>query len=179
MGISDKLITNPKNKSVNSSITNEELNKLFRATHEKLKNNKPFQHSDPLVSIGDKNIKVNINNEEILNVSDFSSKTKFSIEMLMHRTNKYYADYENYIQLALDILANPSFTNDEGRIDTAIKNLNELKENIKLSGHENPNITDFDRNKNEFDEIVGLLITTLENAKKTNPTTTANQFNEW
>ena len=80
LGISDKVITNPKNKSVNSSITNEELNTLLRATHEKLKNDNPFQKSDPLVSIRDKEIKVSINVKQILNVEDFNLQTKMCLK---------------------------------------------------------------------------------------------------
>jgi hypothetical protein len=182
LGISDKVITNPKNKSVNSSITNEELNTLFRATHEKLKNDNPFQKSDPLASIRDKEIKVSINDKQILNVEDFNLQTKMRLKGHMNHTNKDYTYYANHIQLALDILANTSLPNGgehiDENIDTALEKLNELKDTISLTGSNNPHIGNYDRKKTDFNKMVEHLITTLENAKKTSPNTTANQFNE-
>ena len=144
---------------------------MFRAAHEKSKNDKPFQKSDPLVSIRDKEIKVSINNKPILNIEVFERQTKILLNVYINHTNKEYENYADHIQLALNILANPSFTNGDGQIDKnidiAIKNLNELKENILLTGYKNPDITDHNRKKKEFNKIVDRLITTLENAKKT------------
>jgi len=75
LGLSSQVFSNPKNKSEKPTISNDDLNKIFREAHAKLKNDEPFQKSDPLVSLGSKEIEVSIDNELILEGKDFKNMT--------------------------------------------------------------------------------------------------------
>lgn len=165
LGIPEKTMLNLKSKSVNNSISNEELNTLFRAAHAKLKNDEPFQKSDPLVSRSSKEIEVSINNEPILKGKDFKQTTLRFFSSKMVNANKDYAEFKEYITLALDIRANPKFPADDKKIDKAVEALKKLKE-INLVGHDYPELTDYDYRKFEFNEKVDSLIMALKKATK-------------
>ena len=165
LGIPEKTMLNLKSKSVNNSISNEELNTLFRAAHAKLKNDEPFQKSDPLVSRSSKEIEVSINNEPILKGKDFKQTTLRFFSSKVVNANKDYAEFKEYITLALDIRANTKFPADDKQIDKAVEALKELKE-INLVGHDYPELTDYDYRKFEFNEKVDSLIRALKKATK-------------
>lgn len=164
LGIPEKTMSNLKNKSVKNSITNEELNTLFRATHAKFQNDEPFQKSDPLVSRSSKEIEVSINNEPILKGNDFKHTTLRFFSLKMVNANKDYTEFKDHITLALDIRANPKFPAVGEKIDKAIEALTELKE-INLVGYDYPELTDYDYRKFEFDEKVDSLIIALKKTK--------------
>jgi hypothetical protein len=127
LGISEKTFSNLKNKSMSNSITNEEINTLFRAAHAKLQNDEAFQKSDPLVSRSSKEIEVSINNEPILKGKDFKHTTLRFFSSKMVNSNKDYKEFKEYITLALDIRANPKFPADDRKIGKAVEALKELK----------------------------------------------------
>ena len=164
LGIPEKAISNLKNKSINNSITNEEINTLFRAAHAKLQNDEAFQKSDPLVSRSSKEIDVRINNEPVLKGKDFKHTTLRFFSSKMVNANKDYKEFKDHITLALDIRANPKFPSVGKEIDKAIEALKELKE-INLVGHDYPELTDYDYRKFEFNEKVDSLIVALNNAE--------------
>ena len=163
LGIPEKTMLNLKSKSVNNQISNEELNTLFRAAHAKLKNDEPFQKSDPLVSRSSKEIEVSINNEPILKGKDFKQTTLRFFSSKMVNASKDYTELKDYITLAIDIRANPKFPSVGKEIDKAIEALKELKE-INLVGHDYPELTDYDYRKFEFNEKVDSLIMALKKA---------------
>ena len=174
LGIPEKTISNLKNKSVNNSITNEEINTLFRAAHAKLQNDEAFQKSDPLVSRNSKPIEISINSEPILKGKDFKTATLKFFSSQMNYTNKDYESFKDHIALALDIRANPKFQADGKKIDQAIDALKELK-NINLLGYEHKELRNYDEREYAFNEKVDSLIAVLNTAlKKTIHDSTAN-----
>jgi hypothetical protein len=165
LGISDKAIANPKNKSANSGITNTELNKIFRSAYSKLINNESFQKSDQLVSNSKKEIDVSINNEPILSGEDFKKNTQKFLSSRMNYSSKNYNDFEYDISVALNIRADPNFSADSKQITKTIEVLEDLK-NIKLIGYDYQELTNYENRKKEFDEKIDILITALNKATK-------------
>jgi len=163
LGLSGEVFSNPKNKSEKPTISNDDLNKIFREAHAKFKNDEPFQKSDPLVSRSSKKIEVSIDNELILKGKDFKNTTLRFFSSKMVNANKNYSDFRDHIALALDIRANPKFTDDDGKIDKAIEALKELKE-INLVGYEHAELTDYNNRKFEFNEKIDSLIIALNKA---------------
>ena len=163
LGLSGEVFSNPKNKSEKPTISNDTLNAKFREAHAKLKNDEPFQKSDPLVSRNSKEIDVSINNEPVLKGKDFKNMTLRFFSSKMVNENKNYSDFRDHIALALDIRANPKLTDDDGKIDKAIEALNELRK-INLVGYDNAELTDYDNRKIEFNKKVDSLIIALNEA---------------
>jgi hypothetical protein len=165
LGLTEDAFSNPKNKSVKSSISNQKLDEFFRAANNKLDNDEPFQKSDPLVSRSYEEIDIRINNTPVLADEDFKNMTLRFFSSQMVNANKIYTDYKDHIALALDIRANPSFTTEGKKIDKAIEALQELR-NINLSGYEYSDMTNYNYRKFEFNEKVDSLITVLEKGSK-------------
>jgi hypothetical protein len=171
LGLPTKALSNPKTKSEKPAISNDELNKMFLAAHDKIKNNGFFESSDPLVS--NNKVSVSINKERINNAEDYKNSTFGYFMGALNHTDFKYNDFKEHISLALDVRADPNFKADNKKINETIESLQKLKTN-ELTGHANPKLTNYDSRKSQFDKKIDSLIAVLEeklsSIEKTAPT---------
>lgn len=171
LGLPADIFTNLKNAKSKPSISNENLNQLFRGTKEKLASHKPFEKTDTLVSHTNKSqrqkINININGKRISEKAD--AKADFLIYFFanLFKTDTNYEDNKHYLDLAIDVHDNPGTSFD-------VKTMSEAKEaltRIKLTKLRRDVYDTDDKHGqlvNEFiakvDRLIGALEVAIKNA---------------
>jgi hypothetical protein len=163
LGLPTKALSSVKNESEKPTISNDELNKMFRVAHDKLQKNESFKESDSLVSHNE--VSVRINKEQIYNAKDYKYPTLGYFMGALNHTDFHYNDFNEHISIALDLRANSSLPADIEKIDNAINSLKNLKNN-RLTGHTNPEVTAYGPRKSEYDKKIDSLIAVLEKTKE-------------
>jgi hypothetical protein len=165
LGLPKEALSNPKNKSEKSTMSNESLNEMFRTAHEKLQKNEPFQKLDPLVSNTDEKINITINKENINNTEDYKNFTLGYFQANLDKKSISYDGSKKHILLALDVRANPSFRADIKKIGEAIDALKNIK-TITLTADPYKTQEYIDNLNKIFQTKVDNLIASLNTALK-------------
>jgi hypothetical protein len=172
--IPEEAMSSLKNKSEKTTISNADLNTMFRTAHQKLINNEFFKKSDPLVSHTNEKIKIKINTETTLSKKDYKDKIEKFLMYSMASHQKNYQPYGKHVQLALDIHVSGNSHASNGNIGEAINALTELR-NVSLNGKLYSDQTIIQNDQTKFNETVDMLIASLNTAlKKTNNDSTSN-----